>query len=77
MNNFFAALCMQIIGLKDFVTNEVRRMKNDERGMELLQVLLIVLIVVAVGALVWAFLVPWIAELIDNIGDPPEIDVEW
>ena len=69
MNNLFTALFM----LKHFVTNEVRRMKNDERGMELLQVLLIVLIVVVIGGLVWVFLGDWIAGLIENIGDPPDI----
>ena len=52
---------------KDFIKREVFRMKDDERGMELLQILLIVLLVVIIAAAVWIFLGDWIADLLDDI----------
>ncbi|MCL1935758.1 MAG: hypothetical protein FWF57_05220 [Defluviitaleaceae bacterium] len=46
---------------------EMQRFKNDQRGMELIQVILLILIVVIIAAALWAWLGPWIGEMIDQI----------
>ena len=46
---------------------EVSKLKGDERGMELIQVILLILIVVIIAAGLWAWLGDWIGELIMNI----------
>jgi len=63
----YVSVCALVVSMSGFVSGEVRRIKNDERGMELLQVLLIILMVVVIGALVWAFLGDVIAGLFDDI----------
>jgi hypothetical protein len=54
---------------KAFFANEVRLIKKDERGMELLQVLLIILFVVVIAAALWIFLGDFVVGLIQDILD--------
>ena len=70
MNTLFAAVCLQILGLKDFIAKEIYRMRKDERGMELIQILFIIIIVIALVVIVWAWLRPWIVSLMDTIEAP-------
>ena len=60
---------------KNLIQDEAKRLKDDERGMELLQILLIILFVVVIAAAVWLLLGDWIRDLIDQIGDPPTISL--
>ena len=46
---------------------EATILKGDERGMELIQVILLILIVVIIAAGLWAWLGEWIGDLIDSI----------
>jgi peptidoglycan/LPS O-acetylase OafA/YrhL len=73
MKNAMIALYLganeKITGAKNFVADEVRRIKDDESGMELLQIILIILFVVIIAAVLWAFLGDWITRLLQQIFD--------
>ena len=60
MKNLFLSLCLKMnaatTGAQKRITSEISHIKNDERGMELIQMILIIVIVVVIGAVVWAFL---------------------
>ncbi|MCL2356942.1 MAG: hypothetical protein FWC70_07280 [Defluviitaleaceae bacterium] len=63
----YLGACAKVEGAKNFVVAEAGRIKNDERGMELLQVILIILFVIIIAAVVWALLGDVIRDLIDQI----------
>ena len=64
----------------DFVVDEAKRIKQDESGMELLQLILIIVIVVIIAAVLWAFLGDWIQDMLNTIfqqsQDFDAIDIE-
>jgi hypothetical protein len=49
------------------VTGFVEELKKDEKGMEVVQVVLLVLISVLAVVLIWGFLSGWLADLFANI----------
>lgn len=59
-------------GMQNFFANEVKRIKEDESGMELIQVILIILMVVVIAAALWAFLGEWITNLLKDVFDKSE-----
>lgn len=76
VNAWIISLCF---GAKRLIANEVRRIRDDESGMELIQVVLIILIVVVIAAALWAFLGDYISDLIQKIlggtPDPAQGDI--
>jgi peptidoglycan/LPS O-acetylase OafA/YrhL len=84
MQELGISLYMSVISgasrMKSFVVNEVKRVRDDESGMELLQVILIILLVVVIAAVLWAFLGDWIQEMLRRIfgatPDPGVDDIE-
>ena len=83
MNNLLTALFFQVAvamsSVKGFISNEAKRLKDDERGIELVTIVIIILIVVVLAAAIWAFLGDWIGELLrqifesDPVGAPEDI----
>jgi len=57
--------------------NEVEHLKSDERGMELIQVIILILIVVVLAGALWMWLGDWIGELLSQIGDLEINDPGW
>ena len=55
--------------LKDFAKGEVSSLRSDERGLEVLQVVLIIVMVVVIAAVLWAFLGEWVTNLLQDIAD--------
>lgn len=55
--------------LKERAKNEIKSVRSDQRGMELLQVLIIILIVVLIAAALWTFLSPMITGFMQDILD--------
>jgi uncharacterized membrane protein len=54
-------------GIKDFFVREYTRIRDDESGMEMLQIILIIVIVVIIAAVLWTFLGDWIQDMFDEI----------
>ena len=54
---------------KTTLTSEVKRIKDDERGLELLQVLIIVAIVIIIAAALIAMLWPLIQDLLGIVDE--------
>ena len=67
MERVSAAIYLCLMGVKDFASQEIGRIKRDERGMELVQVVIILLIVILIAVAVWAFLGEWITQLLDTV----------
>ena len=56
-----------IAGMVDVIAGEAKRLRSDQRGMELLQVLLIIVVVVILAGLVWTMLNTQIRALFERI----------
>jgi len=73
MNNLIASLYLRsstfFTNIGDFVSGEVGRIKKDETGMELIQVILIILMVIIIAVALWTFLGSWITDLLQNVLD--------
>ena len=67
VNNWMFMIYAALIGFKIFVVNEFRRIKSDERGIEIVQVIIILLIVVIIAAVLWFFLAEMIQDWLDSI----------
>ena len=73
VNRWMFMIYAAITGFKFFVTNEFRRIKNDESGIEVVQVVIILLIVILIAAALWIFLSDYIQGLLDDIfGNAPK-----
>ena len=73
VNSWMFTIYAAIIGFKFFVINEFRRIKNDESGIEVVQVVIILLIVILIAAALWIFLSEYITGLLDSIfGNAPK-----
>ena len=74
MNNLLMALhlhfCAAVAGVRGCLVNEAKRLRSDERGMELLQLILIIVIVIVVAVALWAVLGPVISDLLEQIETP-------
>jgi len=57
------------IGAKSFLAGEVRNIKNDESGMELVQIVLLILFAIIIAIAIWYFLGDAIAAWFDTAGD--------
>ena len=73
MNNLLVSLYLQVAaaltGIRNRAANEVSRLRSDERGMELIQLILIIMIVIVAAVLVWTFLGDYIQGLFDQIDE--------
>ena len=73
MNNFMIAAYLGITSAvaktRGFIADEAQRIKDDESGMELIQVILIIALVVIIALGLWAWLGGWIGDIIDGIED--------
>ncbi|MCL1999412.1 MAG: hypothetical protein FWG65_11675 [Turicibacter sp.] len=69
MNTLYFSVIAAKLAVGGFIANEVGRIRRDERGMELISVILIILFVVVIAALLWIFLGDYIAELLQQIFD--------
>ena len=67
VNKWMFMVYAAVIGFKSFIANEFRRIKNDESGIEVVQVVIILLIVVIIAAVLWIFLGEMITEFLTNI----------
>ena len=65
------------LGTQDFVAKELKEISGDERGMEMLQVILLILMVVIIGAILWAFLGEMIQGMFNNITDNVDTIQAW
>jgi len=57
-----------LASVKNWVVNEIRRIKNDESGIEIVQVILILVIVIIIAAALWIFLKDTITGWLQKIG---------
>ena len=55
------------IAIENHVKQFIERLKKDESGLEIVQVVLIVLVGVLLIAGLWAVLGPWISQIWDSI----------
>ena len=73
MDKFSTMLYLKTMNTCDnaarYVCNEINRIKNDEGGMELVQIVIILLMVILIAAAVWQFLGTWISELLEQVFD--------
>jgi len=73
MNNLIASLYLRssafFANIGGFVSGEVDRIKKDETGMELIQVILIILMVILIAVALWTFLGTWITGLLQDVLD--------
>ena len=67
VNKWMFMIYAAVIGFKFWVINEFRRIKNDESGIEVVQVVIILLIVILIAAVLWLFLSEYIQNLLDDI----------
>ena len=67
VNKWMFMIYAAIIGFKTFIANEFRCIKNDESGIEVVQVVIILLIVILIAAALWIFLGEYIQNLLDSI----------
>jgi len=71
INNFMVASYLGMISavakIKGFIADETHLIKNDESGMELIQVILIIALVVVIALGLWGWLSGWIGDLIEGI----------
>jgi len=66
-DKFIFLFLAAIAGIKIRIANEIRRIKNDERGIEVVQVILILVIVIIIAVALWFLLKDLITEWIDRI----------
>ena len=55
--------------LQEIAKNEIKRIKSDQRGMELLQIIIIILIALLVATALWTLLNPLIHNMLTRIRD--------
>ena len=72
INNWMFCFYMAILGIGMNIANEIKRIKDDERGIEIVQVIIILLIVIVIAVMVWVFLGDLIAEWFGKIGNQSE-----
>ncbi|MCL2016326.1 MAG: hypothetical protein FWG68_08800 [Defluviitaleaceae bacterium] len=81
MNKLYFSMIAAKLAVSGFIAEEVRKIRQDERGMEFVQVLLLILFVVVIAAVLWAFLSGWVEALLGAITDgsptPIEGDIEF
>jgi hypothetical protein len=56
-----------ILSVKLFIMNEFRKIRDDESGIEVVQVVIILLIVIVIAVALWAFLGGYIRDLLARI----------
>lgn len=69
VNKWMFMIYAAVTGFKMFAKNEFRRIRDDESGIEVVQVVIILLIVVIIAAAIWLFLAPMIQDWFATIGD--------
>ena len=67
VNKWMFMIYAAIIGFKFSVKNEFKRIRDDESGIEVVQVVIILLIVVIIAAAIWLFLSPMITDWFNSI----------
>jgi hypothetical protein len=72
-SKFMFMIYAGLMAVKLFIANEIKRIKNDEKGIEVVQVVLILLIVVIIAAVLWFLLrdliTDWIARIFESDGE--------
>ena len=75
MGRIANVIYLSLMGVKGILSDEVGRIKRDEKGMELVQIVIILLIVILIAVAVWQFLGEWITQLLQQVFDTSlEID---
>ncbi|MCL1925190.1 MAG: hypothetical protein FWF50_06355 [Defluviitaleaceae bacterium] len=77
MNEFITKAYLKGTEVKETLKREAQTLKQDTRGMELLQIIIIILIVVIIAAALWAFLGPWITNMINSITEGADSMDDW